>query len=80
MLLKVGTTLTIEPTFTETTERFRCKVVEIEEGMDYFYIDYPTNIETNKTAFFLDGVQLHVSFTEKTNAAYAFETEVLGRI
>lgn len=80
MKLKVGTTLIIETTFTETTERYKCKVVEIEEGADYFMIDFPIHISTKKTAFFLEGTQLHVNFSENTNAAYAFKTEILGRL
>lgn len=79
MLLKVGTSLIIETTFSSLTERYKCKVVEVDEGADFFMIDYPMHIETKKTAFFLDGAQLHVTFNENTNAAYAFKTEVLGR-
>jgi len=80
MKLKVGMTLIIETGFTETTERYKCKVVEIEDGSDHFMIDYPIQINTGKTAFFLEGSQLHVNFSESTNAAFAFKTEVAGRI
>jgi c-di-GMP-binding flagellar brake protein YcgR len=80
MKLTIGTTLIIETNFTETTEHYKCRVVEIDEDSKYFMIDYPIHISTKKTAFFIEGAQLHVNFTENTNAAYAFKTEILGRV
>ncbi|MET1014234.1 MAG: flagellar brake domain-containing protein [Paenisporosarcina sp.] len=75
---KVGTILTLEPTYTETMEKFRCKVVEEKENM--VLIDYPTNTLTKRTSFLIEGAQMRASFVEDAKAAYAFETEVLGRV
>lgn len=77
MELKIGTLLTLEPTYTERIEKFRCKVVEQEENV--IYIDYPTNMMTKKTAFLVDGAQFRVSFHTEAKQSFAFNTEVLGR-
>ncbi|MEK4228996.1 flagellar brake protein [Solibacillus sp. FSL H8-0538] len=77
MELKIGTLLTLEPTYTERIEKFRCKVVEQEENV--IYIDYPTNVMTKKTAFLVDGAQFRVSFHTEDKQSFAFNTEVLGR-
>ena len=75
---KVGTILTLEPTYTETMEKFRCKVVE-EKG-NVVLIDYPTNMLTKKTSFLIEGAQMRASFVEDAKAAFSFQTEVLGRV
>ena len=77
MELKIGTILTLEPTYTENVEKFRCKVVE-QQG-DVLYIDYPVNVKTKKTAFLLDGAQFRVTFHTEDKQSFAFNTEVLGR-
>jgi c-di-GMP-binding flagellar brake protein YcgR len=77
MQLKIGTSLTLEPTYTEKVEKFRCKIVEQENNI--LYIDYPINTITNKTAFLLDGSQFRVTFISEDKNSFAFNTEVLGR-
>jgi len=77
MEIKVGTIFILEPMFSEGYEKFKCKVVEQEEGI--IYIDYPINTLTNKTAFLLDGSQFRVTFNNENKQSYAFKTEVLGR-
>ena len=77
MELKIGTLLILEPTYTTRNEKFRCKVVELQNNM--IFIDYPINLETNKTAFLLDGAQFRVTFTTEKKESYSFYTEVLGR-
>lgn len=77
MEIKIGTMLILEPTYTERNERFRCKVVEIDEQA--IFIDYPINIDTEKTAFLVDGSQFRVTFHSEEAGSYAFTTEVLGR-
>ncbi len=77
MQLKIGTALILEPTYTDRVEKFRCKVVEQENNI--FYIDYPTNTVTNKTAFLVDGSQFRATFMTDDKISYAFNTEVLGR-
>lgn len=77
MLLQVGTTVIIDKDFTKDSEKYRSKV--IDAGDDFVMIDYPIEIETGKTVFFMDGTQLLVSFTDKLKISYAFKTEVCGR-
>ena len=52
----------------------------IDSGEGFVMIDYPTHIETGQTAFFMDGTQLLVSFTDNLKISFAFETEVSGRL
>jgi c-di-GMP-binding flagellar brake protein YcgR len=78
MLLSIGTIIVIDQDFTKDSEKFKSKVVDM--GGDFIMIDYPTHIETGRTAFFLDGVQLHITFTDNQKISYAFETEVIGRL
>lgn len=78
MNIKLGTQLTLEPTFTDKVEKYRCKVVDIDN--QFIYIDYPTDTVTNRTVFLMDGMQLRATFVEESKAAYAFQTEVLGKI
>lgn len=77
MQLKLGTALTLEPTYTDRVEKFRCKIVEQDNNI--LYIDYPVNTVTNKTAFLVDGSQFRASYTAEDKVSYAFNTEVLGR-
>lgn len=77
MKIKVGTQLTLEPTFTDKTEKYRCKVVDLDE--QFIYIDYPTDTISNRTVFLMDGMQLRATFVEDSKAVYAFQTEVLGK-
>ncbi|MFC5603241.1 flagellar brake protein [Sporosarcina koreensis] len=77
MRLSIGTTLTIDKDFTETGDKYKSKVVDFGEG--YVMIDYPAHMESGKTAFFMDGTQLLITFVEN-KMSYAFRAEVTGRI
>lgn len=77
MELKIGTQLTLEPTYTERIEKFKCRVVEKHNNM--IFIDYPINLATKKTAFLIDGAQFRVTFSTEAKETYSFNTEVLGR-
>lgn len=77
MELKIGTSLILEPTYTERVEKFRCRVVEMKENV--LYIDYPINEMTKKTAFLVDGAQFRVTFSNEAKQSFVFNTEVLGR-
>jgi c-di-GMP-binding flagellar brake protein YcgR len=77
MELKIGTMLILEPTYTERVEKFRCKVVEIEDNV--VFIDYPINTVTKKTAFLMDGTQFRATFTDEAKQSMAFSTQVVGR-
>lgn len=78
MLLSIGTIIVIDKDFTKDSEKFKSKVVDRGDG--FVMIDYPTHIETGRTAFFIDGTQLHVTFTDSVKMSYAFRTEVSGRL
>ena len=78
MLLSIGTIIVIDKDFTKDSEKFKSKVVDIGDG--FVMIDYPTHIETGRTAFFMDGTQLHVTFIDNMKMSYAFRTEVGGRL
>lgn len=77
MKLKIGTVVIIEKNFVDKSERYKSKIIDNGDG--FVMIDYPTHIETGKTAFFLDGTQLFVSFTDELKVSYFFKTEVSGR-
>ncbi|QPC46717.1 flagellar brake protein [Mangrovibacillus cuniculi] len=77
-MLKIGTILTLEADLGEKKEKYRCRVVELEE--DRFFIDYPVSLSTQRTVFLVDGTELQVSFVEdEDQAVFSFPTEVLGR-
>lgn len=78
MLLTIGTFIIIDKELTEGSEKYKSKVIDIAE--DYVMVDYPTNMESGKTAFFVDGTQLLVNFTDKHKMSYAYRTEVRGRM
>lgn len=77
MELKIGTLLTLEPTYTDRIEKFRCRVVDRKANV--IFIDYPINIATKKTAFLVDGAQFRVTYSTESKVSYSFNTEVLGR-
>ncbi|MEK5206792.1 flagellar brake protein [Psychrobacillus sp. FSL H8-0510] len=77
MKIKLGTQLILEPTFTDKTEKYQCKVVDLDD--QFIYIDYPMDTLSNRTVFLMDGMQLRASFVEESKAVYAFQTEVLGK-
>ncbi|PIC68622.1 glycosyltransferase [Sporosarcina sp. P21c] len=79
MRLSIGTVLTLEKDYTEESEKFKCRVVDIEDE-EHFMMDYPINIMTGKTAFFIDGTQLLVTFVDQYKMSYAFRTEVHSRV
>lgn len=77
-MLKIGVALTLELRYGEKFEKFKCKLVE-RKGQ-HLYIDYPINMETNRTAFLLEGTQLKCSFVDQDGVVYLFQSEVLGRV
>ncbi|OMP65941.1 hypothetical protein BTO28_15085 [Domibacillus epiphyticus] len=80
-MLKAGVTIMLEPfDATDKKEEYRCKVVDVEQGK--IFIGDPVNIETNRSVFMLDGMQLAVNFIDpaSSSAIYMFRTEVIGRV
>lgn len=76
-MLSIGDVLTLEPKYSDKSEKYKCKLVEFSDNN--LYIDYPVNVATNRTVFLLDGTQLKVSFVASDGSVYLFETEVKGR-
>ena len=77
MKLVIGTVISIDKDLSNDSEKYKSKIIDI--GLDFVMIDYPTHIESGETAFFLDGTQLLISFTDKMKNSYFFKTEVNGR-
>jgi len=78
MILTVGTFINIDKGLEEDSEKYKSKVVDF--GENFVMIDYPTQVESGRTAFFMDGTELLVSFTDNLKMSYAFRTEVTGRL
>lgn len=76
-MLNIGDTLYIEIKYSDEREKFKCKIVDRRGNQ--LLIDYPVSEKTGRTAFFLDGTQIKASFYAKDNAAYMFESEIIGR-
>jgi c-di-GMP-binding flagellar brake protein YcgR len=76
-MLNIGTSIMIEPVNSDH-ERYRCKVADIEENR--IYIDYPIDIQTNRTVFLLNSQSLDIIFIDKKQNAFKFRTQVAGRI
>lgn len=74
-MLKVGLELTLEDK--DTGKRYRCKIADIKE--DKIYIDYPIDLETNRTVFLLIGQGLLVDFVSDGQIPYRFSSKVTGR-
>jgi len=68
----------LEPKYTPQKEKFNCMVVEMGTGC--FYTDFPSDVETGKIAFLMDGTQFNATFSNEEQAVYVFESEVLGKV
>lgn len=78
MKLKIGTMIHLENREEEEIIRYRSRVVDIASE-DVIYIDYPVDVEEERTRVLPVGDRLHVSFVDEINVVYEFETEILGR-
>jgi c-di-GMP-binding flagellar brake protein YcgR len=76
-MIAVGEPLFLEPLFSDKKDKYKCKVFEMKE--EQLYIDYPSNVSTNRTEYFFDGTQFKASFVDKDKNVYYFQTELLGR-
>ncbi|WP_342366287.1 flagellar brake protein [Peribacillus sp. TH14] len=77
-MINIGDILMLEQIYSSQNEKFKCMVVEMEAG--FVYIDFPINLATGKNAFLVDGTQVNVTFSNKEQAVYVFESEVLGKV
>jgi c-di-GMP-binding flagellar brake protein YcgR len=76
-MIKIGSVLQLERFNGDKKEKYRCKVVESTDTN--IYIDYPINIETNRTVFLVNGAQLNASFIKNEQSAFSFKSQVIGR-
>lgn len=74
----MGTVIQIEKKYNEDNSKFRSKIIDASEGS--IMIDYPTDNETGRTVYLMDGTELTVTFTDEEKMSYVFQTEVRGRI
>lgn len=77
MEVKIGTNLTLEPVNQEETEKYSCRVVDVEA--DEILIDYPIHQSTKRTMYLNVGETFRVTFVDGKSAAYTFYTKILGR-
>lgn len=77
-MIKIGETLTLELIEVDEHEKYRCKLLEKEKQR--IFVDYPININTNRTVYLLEGTHLRASFIGEDGAVYWFHTEVVGRL
>ncbi|MBE1554098.1 flagellar brake protein [Sporosarcina limicola] len=78
VLLSIETIISIDKKIAKGSEKYKSKVIDI--GDEFIVIDYPTHIETGRIAFFIDGAQIHVTFTNSMKSSYAFQAKVIGRV
>jgi len=77
-MLKIGMSLTLVPLDNDLDEKYKCKIADVEE--DRIYIDYPININTNRTTFLVNSMSLEAVFISENNVAYKFRTQVIGKV
>ncbi|RDW19086.1 flagellar brake protein [Oceanobacillus arenosus] len=78
--MKIGTVLHIElkNTKTNTKDKYRCKVIEMNEQQ--IIIDYPINELTNKTAFIPKRKYFSVAYIGEDEAVYQFTSSITSKI
>jgi c-di-GMP-binding flagellar brake protein YcgR len=74
--MKIGVFLTLEAYSREmgTTEKFRCKVVDINKN--HVFIDYPVHIKTKKTTSFRLGTHVIAEYLGSDQSVYRFKTVI----
>lgn len=78
-MVKIGTNLTLElDGLDDEVKRFKCRVVEQKQHK--LYIDYPINLETNRTDIFPVGTSFHVLYVDEQQLAYRFDGEITVRV
>lgn len=77
-MIKIGDNIILEHKYSDSSEQYKCKLVE-HKGND-LYIDYPINLDTNRTVFLLEGTPLKANFVTESGSHYYFDTEVKGRV
>lgn len=77
-MIKIGDVLFLEPRHSLSAEKYKCKI--LEKGDNSVYIDYPTNMNTNRTVFLIDGTQLKGTFISGDGSVFLFECEVLRKV
>ncbi|MEN2464822.1 PilZ domain-containing protein [Ornithinibacillus sp. FSL M8-0202] len=78
--MKIGVFLTIEAFSikTNSTEKYRCKIVD--KNSNYLYVDYPVHIQTKRTnAGFKIGDIMYAEYNGEDQSVYRFKTEVIDK-
>ncbi|KHE72148.1 flagellar brake protein, partial [Halobacillus sp. BBL2006] len=78
-VIKIGMPITLElqKRDQEKPEKYKCKLVDRHQTS--ISIDYPVNVRTKKTGFFLEGTEFQASFVGEDESVYKFDTEVIQR-
>lgn len=78
--MKIGTLIHIEYEENQSSEvrKYRCKI--IEKNNQGLIIDYPINVNTNKTSFLPIGSTILVTYVSKDKAVYQFRSIILERV
>jgi c-di-GMP-binding flagellar brake protein YcgR len=78
-VIKIGMPITLElrEGEQEKPEKYKCKLVD--HNQTTISVDYPVNVRTKKTGFFLEGTEFQASFVGEDESVYQFETVVIER-
>lgn len=71
-MIKIGTSLILEVTEKDITERYKCKV--IEQTGSFLFVDYPISEISGRTGFFIEETEFLASFVGEDNSVYQFKT------
>lgn len=75
--LGIGTILQLKRMNSNDETEYKSKVLDIVDHT--VMIDYPSDVVTEKTAFFLDGTEFHCTFIDEMKVSYRFQTHIKGR-
>lgn len=78
--MRIGTTLylTVQDPKRNRPTKFRSKI--IEKNVDYLFIDYPINMESEKTSLLPIGTKLTASYLGDGEHLYRFQTTIQKRV
>lgn len=76
-MIKIGARITLEIYRQGEIRRYRCKLIEHEEGR--LFVDYPINVVTGRTEIFETGTRFLANFLGMDGAVYQFATELIAK-
>lgn len=77
-MLSIGSIISLVLNDQDEKKHFKSKIVDI--GDQCFMIDYPTQVDTGRTAFLTDGTEMTVIFTDDQKGSFQFATKIMGRL